>query len=85
MKCEQTHELIHAYIDGELDLLRNAEIEHHLGECAACRSKHEAESNLRSLIRGEAQYFAAPDTLKQRVKKQTGARKLSRRWIAAGT
>jgi hypothetical protein len=23
MTCEQSHELIHAYIDGELDLLRN--------------------------------------------------------------
>ena len=86
MTCEQTDELIHAYIDGELDLLRNVEIERHLDQCEACHLKYEDELNLQSLIRGEAQYFAAPDTLKQRVKKQTGARsqsKASRRWVAA--
>lgn len=86
MTCEQTHELIHAYTDGELDLLRNVEVEHHLGECEDCQSQHQDQLYLRSLIKGEAQYFVAPDILKQRVKKQIHRPKPQSgtpRWIAA--
>ncbi|HEY6660465.1 MAG TPA: anti-sigma factor [Pyrinomonadaceae bacterium] len=86
MTCEQTHELIHAYIDGELDLPTNVEIERHLDECEACRSKYQEQLNLRSLIRGDAEYFAAPHILKQRVKKQIRERSRPapnlRPWIA---
>ena len=87
MTCQETHELIDAYIDGELDLLRNVQLERHLYECEACRTQHHDQLNLRSLIKGEAQYFAAPDILKQRVKKQMrpepSSRATSRRWLAA--
>lgn len=84
MTCEQTHELIHAYIDGELDLLRGVEVEHHLGECEACHSQHQDQLHLRSIIKGEAQYFVAPDILKQRIKKQISRpRTPARQWIAA--
>jgi mycothiol system anti-sigma-R factor len=88
MTCEQSHELIHAYIDGELDLLRNVEIERHLDECEACRSKYQDQLHLRSLIKSGAQYFAAPDILKQRVKKQINrpespSRTMSQPWVAA--
>jgi anti-sigma factor RsiW len=81
--CEQAQELIHAYIDGELDLLRNMEIEGHLGECEACRSEHQQHSNVRALLQGGAQYFQAPELLKKRVEKQIKpAPRLSRRWVA---
>src|ERR1041384_6288646 len=83
MTCEQTHELIHAYTDGELDLLRNVEVEHHLGECEACRSQHQDQLYLQSLIKGEAQYFVAPDILKRRVKNQIHRPTTAPRWIAA--
>jgi hypothetical protein len=69
MNCEKTRELLHAYIDGELDLLRHAQIERHLGECEACRLEHQELLKLRSLIETEAQRFAAPNILKQRVKR----------------
>jgi anti-sigma factor RsiW len=86
MSCEQTDELIHAYIDGELGLLRNVGIERHLGECEACRLKHRDELNLRSLIKSGAQYFAAPDTLKtpsQAADHSIETRTKSRPWVAA--
>ncbi|HET6977028.1 MAG TPA: zf-HC2 domain-containing protein, partial [Pyrinomonadaceae bacterium] len=67
MTCEQVQELMHAYIDGELDLVRNMEIESHFGECEICRSEHQDYSNVRSLVQGEAQYFAAPKTLQKRI------------------
>jgi anti-sigma factor RsiW len=73
MTCEQTHELINPYVDGELDLLRNVEIEHHLGDCETCRLERQDQSILRSLIQDSAPYFSASDLLKQRVTKQIRA------------
>ncbi len=87
MTCEQAQELIHAYIDGELDLVNNLEIEGHLGECEACRSEHQEHLNVRALVRGGAQYNRAPDLVKKRIRKQINSaprmRSTSRRWIAA--
>ena len=85
MTCEQVQELIHAYIDGELDLLRNLEIEGHLGECEVCRSEHQGHANVRTLVQGGAQYFHAPEILKKRIEKQVKptSRLSSRRWLAA--
>lgn len=70
MRCEETQELIPAYIDRELDVLRNVAVETHVRKCEACRGQHAEHSNLRRLIRTGAQYFAAPDRLKPRIKKQ---------------
>jgi len=70
MHCEETQELIPAYIDRELDVLRNVAVETHVRTCDACRGKHAEHSNLRWLIRTGAQYFAAPDHAKSRIKKQ---------------
>jgi len=83
--CEQAQELIHAYIDGELDFLKNMEIEAHLGDCEACRSEHQGHSNVRALVQGGAQYFRAPELLKKRIERQIKPtpRLKSRRWLAA--
>ena len=86
MTCEEVQELIHPYIDGELDLVRNVEIECHLGECEICRSEHRGYSDVRTLVQGEAQYFAAPEILKKRITlKNNDASEalLPRRWLAA--
>ena len=70
MRCEETQELIPAYIDRELDVLRNVAVETHVRVCEACRGKHAEHSNLRWLIRSDAPYFGAPDHVKSRIKKQ---------------
>ena len=86
MTCEQVQELIHAYIDGELDLVNNLEVEGHLGGCEVCQSEYRDHLNLVALVQGGAQYFAAPDILKKRIEKQIDkdGRKTfhSRRWLA---
>ena len=41
MICQEAQELIHGYVDGELDLVRNLEMERHFQECAACSGAHE--------------------------------------------
>lgn len=86
MTCEQVQELIHAYIDGELDLVNNLAIEGHLGECEVCQSEYRGHLNLVALVQGGAQYFAAPDILKKRIEKQIDKNVAkpfySRRWLA---
>ncbi|MGH9968050.1 MAG: anti-sigma factor family protein [Pyrinomonadaceae bacterium] len=35
-KSQLAHKLIHAYLDGELDLVRSLDIESHLHDCQTC-------------------------------------------------
>jgi anti-sigma factor RsiW len=67
MRCEETQELIPAYMDSELDAWRNVAVETHVRTCEACRGKHAEHSNLRWLIRTGAQYFKAPDRFNSRI------------------
>ena len=82
MTCEQVQELIHAYIDGELDLVNNLEIEGHLGACEVCQSEYRRHLNLVALVQGGAQHFAAPDILRKRIQRQARTTPRSRRWLA---
>src|SRR5215472_13866195 len=68
MTCQQVQDLLHGYIDGELDLLTNVEIERHFDECQTCALAREKQLELRSLIKDSAPYFQAPDLLARRVK-----------------
>src|SRR5215475_10825125 len=36
VNCQEAQGLFHAYVDGELDLVRTLDIERHLRECSAC-------------------------------------------------
>jgi len=40
MSCEETKTLLHAYLDGELDVVRSVEFEKHLKGCPACSRAH---------------------------------------------
>ena len=86
MTCEQVQELINAYIDGELDLVNNLEIEAHLPACEACQAEYRGHLNVVALVQRGAQYFAAPEMLKKRIERQidTNVSKplFSRRWLA---
>jgi anti-sigma factor RsiW len=73
MTCQQTQDLLHAYIDGELDLMTNVEIERHFDDCHNCSQSRQKQLELRSLIRNGAPYFAAPDLLVKRVQKAVRA------------
>ena len=86
MTCEQVQELIHAHIDGELDLLRTVEVENHHGDCESCQSEFREQSQLRSLVRAEGHYFAAPDLLRKRVEKlvKPTTRSKSKYWPSLG-
>jgi anti-sigma factor RsiW len=66
--CAQIHNLLHAFLDGELDLVRHLEIEHHLGECRACAEEHAGLRSLGAALKTDGLYFRAPPGLPQRVR-----------------
>jgi anti-sigma factor RsiW len=69
MRCNDTRELIGAYIDGELDLVRSLDVEGHLHECSGCSRDYEAHHSLHRMIRGGELYFDAPAGLERRIRK----------------
>ncbi len=62
---------LNAFVDGELDLLRQVELEARLAEDAALRAQVEALRQLRSSIHDRAEYHAAPAALRARVRRIT--------------
>ena len=92
MNCEDARRLIGAYSDGELDLVRNLEVEEHLRGCDSCAWTRE---NLRALKQAaQSAYFPAPDGLREsvlaavraadRIPQNVVVRRASRSWITAG-
>ena len=67
MKCQDTQQLIHAYLDGELDLVKSLEVERHLPECAACTQAYNNQRVLHSALSADTLYYKAPASLRKRV------------------
>jgi anti-sigma factor RsiW len=83
--------LLQGYIDGELDLLNNLNVEQHLQDCVACARDHENHRALRSALKTNSLYFRAPaklakrvrSSLRSEVKSQAKSGILSWRWLTA--
>src|SRR5262245_60473344 len=65
---ENIRELLHAYVDGELDLANARETERHLERCADCRGIEKAIRELRGALTGEAIAYRAPAHLRRNVR-----------------
>jgi anti-sigma factor RsiW len=61
-------ELLHAYVDGELDLANAREAERHLKSCADCREKEKAIRELRAALTSDAPAYRAPAHLRKRLR-----------------
>lgn len=68
MICRDVQDLIHGYADGELDLVRNLEIESHFRDCPTCSGIYERVQGVRSAIATGAPYHRAPSGLEQRLR-----------------
>jgi anti-sigma factor RsiW len=68
VSCDETRNLIHGYIDGELDLVRSLEIEQHLTDCAACSEAHIGLHALRASLRAGALYLKPAASLRRRIR-----------------
>ena len=88
--CEETSRLLHAYADGELDLVRTLEIDQHLAHCTVCARRYESLDNLIGSMKADSLRYPAPATLQARVRSAIHERPTQRRlaigpvwkWIA---
>jgi anti-sigma factor RsiW len=67
LDCRDVQNLLHPYSDGELDLVRQLQIEHHLAECVACAERLRALRQLRDAIAAAALFHRAPNGLRARL------------------
>lgn len=91
MSCQRAEELIHGYVDGELDLVRSLEVEQHMRECEICARAFRNQTTLRSSLKGDSLYYRAPENLQKRVqaslrkeaKAELPPRRFDWRWLTA--
>jgi len=65
---DNIRELLHAYVDGELDLANTRETERHLQNCADCLETENAIRDLRGALTSEATAYRAPPHLRRNVR-----------------
>jgi len=67
MKPQLETQRINAFVDGELDLVNQLEVEERIKLDAGLRAQVDALRQLRAAIREDAEYHAAPDALRKRM------------------
>lgn len=67
MDCRAATDMVHRYIDGEVDAGMAAEIDGHVDSCPACRPVYERHRSLQRAIRRGATRHAAPPELAERI------------------
>jgi anti-sigma factor RsiW len=68
LSCKETRELIHGYVDGELELLKSMEIEEHLRDCHDCSETHKGICSLRSAVENSGLRFNPPENFERRLR-----------------
>jgi anti-sigma factor RsiW len=90
--CSETQNLVHAYVDGELDPAHELEIEQHLQGCTSCARASENWQSLRSVFGPSQLSFQAPPGLRTRIlgtlppgidQSRSSRPGLPRRWMSA--
>ena len=72
MDCKDVQHLLDGYVDGELDMVRNLEIEQHLQVCATCSYLYNNQQALQVAIRSDGLYFKTPPHLRKRILSSVG-------------
>ncbi|MFZ3329152.1 MAG: anti-sigma factor [Candidatus Acidiferrales bacterium] len=70
MACNDNQRLLHAYFDGELDLVRSIEFEDHLKSCPDCSRDFANQQALRNSLQAPSLYQRAPENLKTKIRAQ---------------
>src|SRR5256712_5896017 len=89
MNCKDAQSLIDDYVDRELDLVRDLEIEQHLQEYTICSQGYKNHQALRNGLKASSLYFKPPADLQRRIqvslrkaaKAETTPRVLPWRWL----
>jgi anti-sigma factor RsiW len=90
--CNDNQRLLHAYLDGELDLVRSVEFEEHLKSCLDCSRDFANQQALRKSLHAANLYQRAPESLKTKIRAQlprqmqappvSAGRRTSIEWLA---
>jgi len=67
MNCQEVRQLLNPYSDGELDLLRNIQIEEHIAGCAECDEQQKNLQSLRAAISSPSLRYKAPSSLRAQI------------------
>lgn len=67
MACQGRAELLQAYFDRELDVVRSVEFEEHLKSCPDCAAELRADEAMRQSLHAADLYERAPERLRNRV------------------
>lgn len=68
MSYDETRDLIHGYLDGELDIVKSMEVEKHLQACGACTQSYQAIRNVRAAVEQSGVRFDPPADLEKRLR-----------------
>ena len=68
MDCDETQDLLHGYLDDELDVVSSRALTQHLQACLVCAQAYEAQRALRTALRTSALYFTPPPSLPKQVR-----------------
>jgi anti-sigma factor RsiW len=84
---DEMTELLHAYVDGELDLAASREVEQHLRGCEDCRCGEEQIRSLHLALTNEAPAYRAPAHLRKNLRaalrrEAKSKREISWPWLA---
>ena len=67
MNCQRALELLHPYIDRELEQVLASEVQQHLEQCKECDVSYRGQIALRSSLHDGSFYHHAPADLKSRI------------------
>jgi anti-sigma factor RsiW len=65
---DRMQQLLHAYVDGEIDLISGQEVEEHLRSCEDCRRVEEQIRAVRDALTSDAPAYRAPARLRRNVR-----------------
>ncbi len=68
MNCKETQDVLHGYVDSELDPVHHLAVEQHLKECAACARSVQGHQSLAKVMTSGSLYFAGPKGLEKRLR-----------------
>jgi anti-sigma factor RsiW len=68
LSCHETRELIHGYVDGEVDLTRSVEIEEHLTECPTCAQAYKGIRSWRGVFDDNSLRFQPTPNFEKRLR-----------------
>ena len=68
MNCDEVRRFLDAYVDGELDLTHQLDVETHLTGCPDCQEAADQIANFSSLVRMDMEVYDAPRGLKSKIR-----------------